>query len=284
VLPGDAQLGARLVSDPGVDKVSFTGSTKTGSEVTRLCAQPIKRLTLELGGKSPNLIFGDADLDDAIPSACWSIFFAAGQSCEARSRIMVQRSVYDEVLARLVEAAGKIVVGDPLDPASHVGSLISRAHRERVHGYVERAREHGASAVLGGVVPAGKGAFYPPTLITGAAPGSETEQEEVFGPVAIVVPFDTEDEAIELANATRYGLFASVWTLDGSRAHRLAHRIDAGMVGLNVPYTAFPGIGLGGFKQSGFGRELSLEALDAYTETKSVLVATGTRAANPFRL
>lgn len=284
VVPGGPHTGAAIVAHRGVDKISFTGSTATGSEVTRLAADPVKRLTLELGGKSASILFADADLSDAIPSACWSVFYAAGQSCEARSRILVQSSVYDEVVAGLIVAARKIVVGDPMDARTQVGSLISREHRERVHGFVQRGMRDGATVVLGGSVPDGPGAFYPPTVLVNVRPGTELEQEEVFGPVLAVQPFDDEEEAISLANSTKYGLFASVWSGDPARPHRVAARLRTGMVGINVPYTAFPGIPFGGYKQSGFGRELSQEALDAYTEVKGVLVGTGSRPSNPFRL
>lgn len=284
VVPGDAEIGAYLVAHADVDKVSFTGSTTTGEQVMRLASSPIKRLTLELGGKSPNLLFADANLADAIPSACWSIFYGAGQSCEARSRILVERSIHDDVVAGLIVAARKIVVGDPGSPETQIGSLISTAHRDRVHGFVRRAISSGATVVLGGNVPAGQGAFYSPTILTNVERGSEIEQEEVFGPVVTVQSFDDEDDAVRLANSTRFGLFATVWTGDPARAHRVASRLKSGMVGLNVPYTAFPGVGFGGYKQSGFGRELSLEALDAYTESKAVIVGTGTREANPFRI
>lgn len=284
VVPGGPSTGSAVVEHPGVDMVSFTGSTATGSRVMRAAAEPIKRLTLELGGKSPNVIFADADLDDAIPSACWSIFYAAGQSCEARSRILVERAILDEVVDGLVAAASKLVVGDPLLKQTQVGSLISTAHRERVHGFVERAVASGATLALGGSAVPGPGAFYQPSILTSVERGSELEQEEVFGPVVSVQPFDDEDDAIAMANGTRFGLFASVWTRDTARAHRVASRLDSGMVGLNVPYTAFPGVGFGGFKQSGFGRELSPEALDAYLETKGVVVGTSPRPANPFRL
>ena len=285
VLPAEGPgAGAALVSHPGVDRVAFTGSTATGGEIMRLCSEPVKRLTLELGGKSPSLIFADADLDEAVPASVWSIFASAGQSCEARSRLLVERAAYDEVVARFTEAAGRLVVGDPLDPATQVGSLISQAHRRRVHGFVERAVAEGAQLVLGGEPPEGPGAFYPPTVLTDVAAASEAAQEEIFGPVVVVTPFDGEDEAVALANGVRYGLMATVWTGDPKRAARLARRIDAGTIGLNTPYTAFPGVAFGGFKQSGFGRELSAGALDDYLEEKSVLVASGARPQNPFGL
>jgi acyl-CoA reductase-like NAD-dependent aldehyde dehydrogenase len=285
VVVGDGPtIGAYLVRHPGVDKIAFTGSTKTGAEVMRLASEPLKRLSLELGGKSPTILFADADLDQAIPSAAWSIFSSAGQSCEARSRLLVEAPVYDEVVARITELAGRITVGDPLDPATQVGSLISQAHRERVHGYVEAARADGGEITTGGEPAPGPGAFYPPTVLAGLAHGAPAVQEEIFGPVVAAIPFADEAEAVRLANDVRYGLMATVWTGDPARGPRLAQKIKAGTVGINMPYTAFPGIPFGGYKQSGFGRELGLEALDLYLETKSVIVATGTRPSNPFGL
>ena len=285
VVPGDGPTtGAYLVRHPGVDKIAFTGSTRTGGEIMRLASDPVKRVTLELGGKSPNIVFADADLADAVPSSAWAIFYAAGQSCEARSRLLVEQSRYDEVVGQLGELAGKIRVGDPLDPETQMGSLISNVHRERVHGFVERAREADAEVVTGGAVPEGAGAFYPATVVAASDNGAEVAQEEVFGPVLTVIPFADEADAIRIANDVRYGLMATVWTGNPARGHRVASRIKAGTVGINMPYTAFPGIPFGGYKQSGFGRELGLETLELYLETKSVIVATGTRVANPFQL
>jgi aldehyde dehydrogenase (NAD+)/betaine-aldehyde dehydrogenase len=285
VVPGPGpSTGAYLVRHPGVDKVAFTGSTATGAEIMRLAAQPLKRLTLELGGKSPNLVFADADLDDAIPSSVWSIYYSAGQSCEARSRVLVEASAYDDFVSRFAEAAGRIKVGDPLDPETQMGSLISTQHRDRVHGYVEQGREQGAEVVLGGEPKDGGGAFYPPTVITKVEPEMTVAQEEIFGPVVTVIPFEDEKDAIRIANDVRYGLMATVWTGDPARGHRLAARIKSGTVGINMPYTAFPGIPFGGYKESGFGRELGLETLDLYLETKSVIVSTGNRPYNPFAL
>jgi acyl-CoA reductase-like NAD-dependent aldehyde dehydrogenase len=285
VVPGDGPTtGAYLVRHPGIDKVAFTGSTATGSEIMRLCSDPIKRLTLELGGKSPNLIFADADLASAIPSAAWSIYYAAGQSCEARSRVLVERPIYDEVVARLAELAGRVKVGDPLDPETQMGSLISTAHRDKVHGFVEAGRADGAEIVAGGAPVDGQGAFYPPTVIAGVGNDALVAQEEIFGPVATVIPFEDEQDAIRIANEVKYGLMATVWTGDPARGHRLAQQIDAGTVGINMPYTAFPGVPFGGYKQSGFGRELALESLELYLETKSVITSTGARPINPFRL
>jgi acyl-CoA reductase-like NAD-dependent aldehyde dehydrogenase len=284
VVPGDGPTtGAYLVRHPGVDKVAFTGSTKTGGEIMRLASEPVKRVTLELGGKSPNLVFADADLASAVPSSAWAIYYAAGQSCEARSRLLVESSIYDAVVSQMGDFAGQIKVGDPLDPETQMGSLISTGHRDRVHGFVERGAGAGAEVVAGGEVPDGVGAFYPPTVVT-ATNDLEIAQEEVFGPVVTVTPFEDEKDAIRLANDVRYGLMATVWTGDPARGHRIATRIKSGTVGINMPYTAFPGIPFGGYKQSGFGRELGLETLDLYLETKSVVVSTGARPINPFGL
>jgi acyl-CoA reductase-like NAD-dependent aldehyde dehydrogenase len=285
VVPGDGPTtGAHLVGHPGVDKVAFTGSTRTGSEIMRLASDPIKRLILELGGKSPNLVFADADLADAIPSAVWSIYYSAGQSCEARSRVLVEQSAYDEVVAGFADAAGRLKVGDPLDPATQMGSLISPAHRDKVHAFVEGAREESAEVVTGGTPVEGDGAFYPPTVIAGVSNDSRIAQEEIFGPVVTIIPFEDEKDAVRIANAVKYGLFATVWTGDPGRGHRLARRIQAGTVAINTPYTAFPGMPFGGYKQSGFGRELGLETLELYLETKSVLVSTSPKPFNPFGL
>jgi aldehyde dehydrogenase (NAD+)/betaine-aldehyde dehydrogenase len=276
--------GAYLVRHPGVDKVAFTGSTRTGVEIMKLAAESIKRVTLELGGKSPNLIFADANLADAIPSSAWAVFYACGQSCEARSRLLVEKSIYDDVVTRFAEAAAKIKQGDPLEGDTQIGSLISLAHRERVNGFVERALAAGGEAVTGGSLPSGPGAFYPPTVVAGLDNSAEIAQEEVFGPVVTIIPFEDEADAIRIANDVKYGLFATVWSGEPARALRVASRIKSGMVGINMPYTAFPGIPFGGYKQSGFGRELSVDAIDSYLETKGILVNTGNRPVNPFGL
>jgi aldehyde dehydrogenase (NAD+)/betaine-aldehyde dehydrogenase len=285
VVPGPGTtVGAHLVKHPGVEKVAFTGSTATGSEIMRLAADGIKRLILELGGKSPNLVFADANLEDAIPSSVWSIYYSAGQSCEARSRVLVESSIYDDFVSRFAEAASSLKVGDPLEAETQVGSLISGEHRDRVHGYVESGREEGAEVVTGGESPDGKGAFYPPTVLAQVDNSMRVAQEEIFGPVVTVIPFEDEADAIRIANDVRYGLMATVWTGDPARGHRVASRIQSGTVGINMPYTAFPGIPFGGYKQSGFGRELALETLELYLETKSVVTYTGSKPTNPFGL
>jgi acyl-CoA reductase-like NAD-dependent aldehyde dehydrogenase len=285
VVPGPgAVVGAHLVRHPDVDKVAFTGSTATGGEIMRLASDPIKRITLELGGKSPNVVFADANLPDAIPSSVWSIYYSAGQSCEARSRVLVEKPLYDQFVAEFSDAAGRLKVGDPLDAETQIGSLISTEHRDKVHGFVEKGRDEGAEVVLGGELSDGKGAFYPPTVLAEVDNRMTVAQEEIFGPVVTVIPFEDEKDAIRIANESRYGLMATVWTTDPARGHRLARAIKAGTVGINMPYTAFPGIPFGGYKQSGFGRELGLETLELYLETKSVIVGTGARPFNPFGL
>jgi acyl-CoA reductase-like NAD-dependent aldehyde dehydrogenase len=285
VVPGPGKTtGAYLVRHPGVDKVAFTGSTETGGEIMRMASSPIKRITLELGGKSPNLVFADANLDDAIPSSVWSIYYSAGQSCEARSRVLVEQSLYDDFVSQFAEKAQQLRVGDPLDPETQLGSLISTEHRDKVHGFVERGRKEGAEVVTGGELDDGKGAFYKPTVLAQVESAMTVAQEEIFGPVVTVIPFEDEKDAIRIANDVRYGLMATVWTGDPARGHRVASRIKAGTIGINMPYTAFPGIPFGGYKQSGFGRELGLETLELYLETKSVLVSTSPKPFNPFGL
>jgi acyl-CoA reductase-like NAD-dependent aldehyde dehydrogenase len=285
VVAGDGPTtGAYLVRHPGVDKVAFTGSTRTGGEIMRLASNPIKRVTLELGGKSPNLVFADADLSDAIPASVWAIYYAAGQSCEARSRLLVESSIYNEVVEKVTNLAQQVRVGDPLDAETQMGSLISTAHREKVHGFVEGARAEGAEVTTGGAIADGPGAFYPPTVIAPATNDLRAAQEEIFGPVVTVIPFADEAEAVRLANDVQYGLMATVWTGDPARGPRVAARIKSGTVGINMPYSAFPGIPFGGYKQSGFGRELAVETLDLYLETKSVVTYTGSRPTNPFGL
>ena len=285
IVPGDGPTtGAHLVTHPGVDKVAFTGSTRTGSEIMRLCAEPVKRVSLELGGKSPNLVFADANLDDAVPSSVYAIYYSAGQSCDARSRVLVEKPLYDDFVSRFSETAARMQMGDPLDEETQMGSLISQAHREKVHSFVETGRGEGAEVVTGGEPSAGDGAFYPPTVLAGVQNGMVVAQEEIFGPVVTVIPFEDEAEALRIANDVKYGLAATVWTRDPARGHRLARQIKSGVIGVNLPNTAFPGLPFGGYKQSGFGREGSLETLEMYMETKAVLVSTGARPVNPWGL
>jgi aldehyde dehydrogenase (NAD+)/betaine-aldehyde dehydrogenase len=285
IVPADGPTtGAYLVRHPGVDKVAFTGSTATGSEIMRLCSDPVKRLSLELGGKSPNLVFADANLEAAVPSSVYAIYYAAGQSCDARSRVLVEKPLYDEFVSRFTETAATMRTGDPLDEETQMGSLISQAHRDKVHGFVEAGRSEGAEVVTGGEPVDGDGAFYPATVLAGVDNSMTVAQEEIFGPVVTVIPFEDEAEAVRIANDVRYGLTATVWTNDPARGHRLARQIKSGVIGINLPNTAFPGLPFGGYKQSGFGREGSLETMEMYLETKTVFASTGSRPVNPWGL
>ena len=289
VLPAPGRtVGADLVTHPDVQKVTFTGETATGREIMAQAARGLKRVSLELGGKSPSVIFADADLEAAAAGSVYAIYYNAGQSCDARSRLLVERPAYDAFLELFVGKAGKITVGDPLDPRVHVGSLISKAHRDRVHAYVEDGVRSGARLAMGGHPledgDLAQGAFYAPTVLADVDPASRVAQEEIFGPVVTVTPFDGEDQAVALANGTPFGLAGSVWTGDAARGMRVAHAIESGLVGLNTPLTTFPGTPFGGFRESGFGRELAVETLNLYLEEKCVLAFTGDRPVNPFRL
>jgi aldehyde dehydrogenase (NAD+)/betaine-aldehyde dehydrogenase len=282
--PGD-EIGAYLAEHPGVDKVAFTGETETGRDIMRRASSNLKRISLELGGKSPNLVFDDADLDQAVNGSLFAIYYSAGQSCEARSRLLVQESIYDQFVDAFVDKTSRLKVGDPLDPATHMGSLISAKQVDRVHNYVEIGKAEGAQVLTGGSKPGNgleKGNFYLPTVLAGVSNRARVAQEEIFGPVVTVIPFKTEADAIQLANDVVYGLAGTIWTSNVGRAHRVAGAVKAGVVTINTPFTAFPGLPFGGYKQSGFGRELSLDALDLYTELKSVLMYIGERPVNPF--
>ena len=287
VVPGPGgEVGEAIASHPGIDKVAFTGETGTGRRIAATAAATLKRVSLELGGKSPNVVFADADLEAAVLGSLWAIFYSAGQSCEARSRILVQDEVYDTFASAFAERARALTVGDPLDAATKIGSLISRHHAETVRGFVRIGLEDGGELLAGEELSLGDGldadAFVAPTVIGGVANDSRIAQEEVFGPVVTLTRFGEEKEAIAFANDVRYGLAATVWTGDGARGHRVAQRIRSGAVGINTPFVAFPGVPFGGFKESGYGREQSIEALDLYTETKAVLQGTSAKPANPL--
>ena len=285
--PGD-EVGSYLVSHPGVDKISFTGETATGREIMRAAANDIKRLSLELGGKSPNIVFEDADLETAAANSVWAIFSSAGQSCEARSRLFVQESVHDDFLDLFVEKTKKLVVGDPMDEATQIGSLISPQHRDRVAGYVKAGVKEGAKLALGGAAPDDgdlkEGNYYLPTVLSDVENRFRVAQEEIFGPVVTVMRFQDEADAVRMANDVIYGLAATLWTNDVARAHRVAGQIRSGVVTVNTPFTVFPGLPFGGYKQSGLGREVAMEALREYTELKSVIVYTREKPLNPFGL
>ncbi|MCQ8773969.1 aldehyde dehydrogenase family protein [Streptomyces telluris] len=270
VLPGDGPVaGAALVEHPGVAKVVFTGSTAVGKQIMAKCAAGVKRVTLELGGKSPNIVFADADVERAAAAAPGSFLDNTGQDCCARSRILVQRSVFDRFMELLEPAVKSFTVGDPADPATRMGPLISAAQRERVRSYVPES----APAAIRGEAPAGKGFWYPATVLEGR-PEDRTAVEEIFGPVAVVIPFEDEAEAVRIANATDYGLSGSIWTRDVSRALRVSRAVAAGNLSVNSHSSVRYWTPFGGFGQSGLGRELGPGALAAFTETKNVFIST----------
>ncbi len=267
--PGSV-CGARLVEHPDVAKVAFTGSTEVGRGIAAGAAATIKRVTLELGGKSANLVFADADLEKAAAAAPSAVFGNAGQDCCARSRILVERSALEDFLAALAPEVESLPVGDPLDEATRMGPLISAGQREAVAGYVP----DDAPVAIRGKVPEGPGYWFPPTVLSPVSNSDRPAQEEIFGPVACVIPFDGEEEAIALANETIYGLSGSIWTGDGARALRVARAVEAGVLSINSNTSVRVATPFGGFKQSGVGRELGPDALEHYTELKNVYYET----------
>ncbi|MFA3877973.1 aldehyde dehydrogenase [Streptomyces sp. MMCC 100] len=269
---GDA-AGAALVEHPGVNKITFTGSVATGKAIARAATGTLKRVSLELGGKSPNVIFADADLDAAIASAGTAIFACQGESCVAGSRLYAHRSVYDDVVAGLADRAGGIRLGRGLDPSTEMGPLISAEHREKVLGFVELGRHEGVEVVAGGESWGEQGYFVRPTVLTGVRPDSRIAREEIFGPVLSVFPFDTEEEVLRLANDSTFGLGAGVWTGDVRRAHRVAAAVESGQVWVNCYQAVDAALPFGGYKQSGWGRETCRENLDEYLELKTVVVS-----------
>jgi acyl-CoA reductase-like NAD-dependent aldehyde dehydrogenase len=275
VVPGGgAEVGGTLVNHPGVDKIAFTGSTKVGIGIAKDAADTVKRLSLELGGKSPNVVFADSDLDAAAKGAFNGIFYGKGEVCAAGSRLFVERKVHDELLEKLVARTERLQPGDPLHPKTRLGALVSESQRETVLGYVEKGRAEGAEVATGGAAAdvGGKGWFMQPTVLTGVDNSMAVAREEIFGPVLVTIPFDDPDEAVALANASVYGLAAGVWTRDVAKAHDVASRLKAGTVWINQYNWYDAGAPFGGYKQSGYGRELGRQALDLYTETKTVFV------------
>jgi acyl-CoA reductase-like NAD-dependent aldehyde dehydrogenase len=279
-----SELGPYMVEHPGIDKVAFTGETETGKDIMSRASQTLKRVTLELGGKSPNIVFEDCDIEGAVDGSLFGIFYNTGQSCEARSRLFVHESIYDQFMEMFLEKASRIRYGDPFEKGIHMGAIISEGHEKVIDGYVKLAVEEGAEILFGGKRPEGpefeKGHWYMPTIIGNVTNDMRVAQEEIFGPVVVVMKFSDEKEVIKQANDTIFGLGSAIWTKDHGRAHRIAAQIRAGIVMINNPISAFPGTPFGGYKQSGFGRELSLETLNLYSETKSVVSYIGSKPLN----
>jgi acyl-CoA reductase-like NAD-dependent aldehyde dehydrogenase len=264
------ECGTRLVEHPDVAKIAFTGSTPVGRSIAAGASQTIKRVTLELGGKSANVVFADADVEAAAKAAPWAVFDNAGQDCCARSRILVQRAAVDDFLAHLKGAVEAIRVGDPLDPTTEMGPLISAQQRATVASFVD----DGAQVAIRGSAPDGPGFWFPPTVLWPVPDDHPSVHDEIFGPVAVVVPFDTEEDAIRMANDTIYGLSGSVWTRDGAKALRVARALESGNLSINSNSSVRVTTPFGGFKQSGYGRELGPHATDAYTEVKTIFYNT----------
>ncbi|PFG03766.1 aldehyde dehydrogenase family protein [Bacillus sp. es.034] len=287
IIPGaGSSVGNYLVEHEKVDKVAFTGSTPIGKNIMEKASQTLKRVTLELGGKSPNIVFDDADVDAAVDGSLFGIFYNTGQSCEARSRLYVHEDIYDEFMDKFVEKTKKLKLADPHDKGTHIGAIINQGQLDTIDGYVQSAKEEGATILAGGstakVEGFENGYWYEPTIITDVNHDMKVVKEEIFGPVVVVMKFKDEKEAIKLANDSEYGLGSAVWTQNHGRATRVSKAIQAGIVMVNCPFSAFPGTPFGGYKQSGFGRELCVETLDLYTETKSIISYFGNRPLNPF--
>ncbi|MBX3394024.1 MAG: aldehyde dehydrogenase [Phycisphaerae bacterium] len=275
-----AKVGAAMTAHPGITTLSFTGGTVTGREVARSAAPLFKKVSLELGGKNPNIVFADAEMDKAVAESVRAAFANQGQICLCGSRIFVERSAYDEFVERFAAEAGRLRVGDPLEPGVDQGAIVSKAQFEKVNYYVKLAKEEGGKIVVGGSPPppvndrCRDGYFFSPTVITGLGPNCRVNQEEIFGPVATIIPFDAEDEVVAYANGTAYGLAATLWTQNLTRAHRLAERINSGTIWVNCWLIRDLRVPFGGMKQSGVGREGGDEALRFFTEPKNVCIAT----------
>lgn len=273
VVPGRGPVaGAALVAHPGVDKISFTGSPETGRIIQTEAAKTFKRVTLELGGKTPQVIFADANVEAAIGGTAMGLFFNQGEVCAAGTRVLVHRSIYDQVVEGLASAARAQVLGDPFDEQTTLGALVSKKQQDRVLSYIETGKAEGARVVAGGDAGKDEGFFVQPTIFADVDNSMTISQEEIFGPVGVVIPFDTEEEAIAIANATVYGLAASIWTTNVSRAHRVASKIRAGSVWVNGWAAIDPALPWGGMKTSGIGRELGWSGILANTEEKVITI------------
>ncbi len=276
VVPGYGRTaGAALVHHPDVDKIAFTGSTEVGKEIMRESAATLKRVSLELGGKSPQIVFGDADLAAAVRGVATGIFYGKGEVCAAGSRLFVESSIHDEFVERLVERAKRMTPGDPFDKQTRLGALVSEKQLQRVLGYIESGRREGADLLTGGARVDRPGYYVEATVFDRVEPDATIAREEIFGPVLAVLRFDDEDEAVALGNRTIYGLAAGVWTRDVTRAHRVAHSLHAGTVWVNTYNQYDPAAPFGGYKQSGFGRDLGMHALEGYTQVKNVWIDLG---------
>lgn len=285
VVTGGPETGAHLVSHPDIDKVAFTGSDATGKKIAKVAADNLTRVSLELGGKSPNIVFEDADLEAAANGVIAGIFGATGQTCMAGSRLLVHSSVRDALLERVAARARTIKMGDPMDAATEMGPMSTEPQFDKVMGMLDRAREAGANFLCGGGANTElEGYFIEPTVVVDVSPDMEIVRDEIFGPVLSVLTFETEEEAIAIANDTRFGLAAGVWTRSGQRGHRVAHRLRAGTVWINAYRIVGPNTPFGGFKESGIGRENGFDAIKAYSETKSVWVELTGATRDPFSI
>lgn len=272
-MTGAAETGKALVAHPGIDKIAFTGSTDVGRQIMKSAADTLKRVTLELGGKSPNIVFADAELKPASSFSMYGVFLNSGQTCTAATRLLVEKSIHDEFVEAVSKAADKMSLGHGLSSDTRMGPVVSQEQLDRVMNYIDVGTKEGATVVAGGERADGdltNGYFVKPTIFTGVKPEMRIAREEIFGPVLVVTPVEDVEEAIAIGNSSEYGLAAAVWTKDLKKAHRVAAGLKAGTVWVNTYGLYDPAVSFGGYKQSGFGRELGKHAIEAYTQTKSV--------------